>query len=50
VPPDPDLCLRAYLAQTTVMALDPESMLASSYALLAETLPASLRARRLRYA
>jgi MinD-like ATPase involved in chromosome partitioning or flagellar assembly len=49
VPPDPDLCLRAYQAQAAVMAVDPESMLAASYARLAEALPAALRTRR-RYA
>jgi hypothetical protein len=50
VPPDPDLCLRAYQAQTAVVALDPESILAASYARLAEALPAALRARRPRLA
>jgi Flp pilus assembly CpaE family ATPase len=44
VPPDPDLCLRAYQAQTAVVALDPESILACSYANLVEALPAALRA------
>lgn len=46
VPPDPDLCLRAYQAQAAIVALDPESMLAESYARLAEALPAALRTRR----
>jgi MinD-like ATPase involved in chromosome partitioning or flagellar assembly/CheY-like chemotaxis protein len=50
VPPDPDLCLRAYQAQTAVVALDPESILAASYARLEEALPAALRARRPRHA
>ena len=50
VPPDPDLCLRAYQAQTAVVALDPESILAASYARLAEALPATLRVRHPRRA
>jgi pilus assembly protein CpaE len=50
VPPDPDLCIRAYRAQTAVVALDPESILAASYARLAEALPAALRTRRPRQA
>jgi MinD-like ATPase involved in chromosome partitioning or flagellar assembly/CheY-like chemotaxis protein len=50
VPPDPDLCLRAYQAQTAVVALDPESILAASYARLAEALPATLRIRHPRRA
>jgi pilus assembly protein CpaE len=47
VPPDPDLCLRAYQAQTAVVALDPESILAASYVRLADALPANFRARGL---
>jgi MinD-like ATPase involved in chromosome partitioning or flagellar assembly len=50
MPPDPDLCLRAYQAHTAVVALDPDSMLAASYARLVEALPAALRARRPRHA
>lgn len=45
LPPDADLCLRASRAQTAVVFLDPESLLAASYARLAETLPAALRTR-----
>jgi MinD-like ATPase involved in chromosome partitioning or flagellar assembly len=50
VPPDPDLCMRAYRSETTVVTLDPESILAASYARLAEALPATLRVRRPQYA
>ena len=46
VPPDPDLCLRAYQAQTAVVSLDPESILADSYVRLVAALPAALRAGR----
>lgn len=44
LPPAPDLCLLAYQSQTAVVALDPEALLASSYARLAEKLTAALPA------
>ena len=46
VPPDPDLCLRAYQAQTAVVSLDSETILADSYLRLVAALPAALRVGR----
>jgi len=46
IPPDADLCLRAYRARTAVVPLDPESLLARTYSQLAESLPATLRSRQ----
>ncbi len=44
LPPAADLCNRAFHAETPVVALDPESSLAASFAHLEEALPAALRA------
>jgi MinD-like ATPase involved in chromosome partitioning or flagellar assembly len=46
IPPDPDLCLLAYQAQTSIVTLDPESMLAVSYARLGESLLGAVQARQ----
>ena len=46
IPPAPDLCIHAYKARTSIVVLDPESMLAASFANLAESLPAAFRPTR----